>query len=122
DAAPADPGYPTPPFFGDPNARPDDYYEDAPAPRRGWVVTAAALVGLAVVGTAGAFAYRAVYTGGETRIITRDVGPSKITPPRPPPDASKPNDRLPSANQNEKLGPPPEQPMSIPEPPRTVPS
>ncbi len=30
------PGYPVPPFLGsDPNARPDEYYEDAPAPRRG---------------------------------------------------------------------------------------
>lgn len=115
-------GYPAPPFFGDPNARPDDYYEDAPAPRRGWIVTAAALVGLAVVGTAGAFAYRAVFTGGETRIITRDVGPSKITPVQTGQDsANKPGDRLASAGQNERLGPPPEQPIAIPEPPRTVP-
>ena len=122
DAAPADPGYAAPPFFGDPNARPDDYYEDTPAPRRGWVVTAAALVGLAVVGTAGAFAYRAVYTGGETRIITRDVGPSKITPaPTSQDAAAKASDRLASANKNERLGPPPEQPITIPEPPRTVP-
>jgi hypothetical protein len=115
-------GYPAPPFFGDPNARPDDYYDDAPAPRRGWVVTAAALVGLAVVGTAGAFAYRAVFTGGETRIITRDVGPSKITPAQTSQDsANKPGDRLAAAGQNERLGPPPEQPIAIPEPPRTVP-
>jgi sporulation related protein len=109
-------GYPAPPFFGDPN------YDDAPAPRRGWVVTAAALVGLAVVGTAGAFAYRAVFTGSETRIITRDVGPSKITPVQTGQDsANKPSDRLASAGQNERLGPPAEQPIAIPEPPRTVP-
>lgn len=117
------PGYPTPPFFGaDPNARPDEYYEDAPAPRRGWMVTAAALVGLAVVGTAGAFAYRAVFTGGAARIISRDLAPSKITPAQANQDnANKPGDRLAAAGQNEKLGPPPEQPMTIPEPPRTVP-
>jgi hypothetical protein len=109
-------GYPAPPFFGDPN------YDDAPAPRRGWIVTAAALVGLAVVGTAGAFAYRAVFTGGETRIITRDVGPSKITPVQTGQDnANKPSDRLASAGQNERMGPPAEQPITIPEPPRTVP-
>jgi hypothetical protein len=115
------PGYP-PPFLGsDPNERPDAYYEDAPTPRRGWLVTFAALVGVAVIGTAGAFAYRAVFTGGETRIITRDVQPSKITPTPTNQDASKPNERLASANQNEKLGPAPEQPMTIPEPPRTVP-
>jgi hypothetical protein len=109
-------GYPVPPFFGDPN------YDEAPAPRRGWFVTAAALVGLAVVGTAGAFAYRAVFTGSETRIITRDIGPSKITPVQPGQDsASKPSDRLASVGQNERLGPAPEQPIAIPEPPRTVP-
>src|ERR1043166_3107780 len=33
--------YPAPSFFGDPNSRPDDYYDDEPAPRRGWLVTAA---------------------------------------------------------------------------------
>jgi hypothetical protein len=122
DPAGAVPGYPAPPFFDDPNAQPDGYYDDAPAPRRGWLVTAAALVGLAVVGTAGAFAYRAVFTGGETRIITRDLGPSKITPAQTSQDsATKSGDRLASASQNERLGPPPEQPIAIPEPPRTVP-
>jgi hypothetical protein len=114
--APVNPGYPAPPFFGDPN------YDEAPAPRRGWLVTAAALVGLAVVGTAGAMAYRAVFTGSETRIITRDVGPSKITPVQTGQDsASKPGDRLAAAGQNERMGPPAEQPIAIPEPPRTVP-
>jgi sporulation related protein len=114
---PANPGYPAPPpFFGDPS------YDDAPAPRRGWLVTAAALVGLAVVGTAGAMAYRAVFTGSETRIITRDVGPSKVAPTQTSQDnATKPSDRLAAAGQNERLGPPPEQPMPIPEPPRTAP-
>jgi hypothetical protein len=118
DDAPANPAYPTPPpFFGDAN------YDEAPAPRRGWLVTAAALVGLAVVGTAGAFAYRAVFTGGPTKIITRDVGPSKITPAQTSQDnsAPKPSDRVAAIGQNERLGPPPEQPMPIPEPPRTVP-
>jgi hypothetical protein len=116
------PGYPVPPFLGsDPNTRPDEYYEDAPAPRRGWLVTAAALVGLAVIGTAGAFAYRAVFTGGEARMISRDVQPSKITPAQTNQDPNKAGERLASANQNERLGPPPEQPITIPEPPRTVP-
>jgi hypothetical protein len=125
-AAPADAqgDYAVPPFFGtDPNTRPDDYYEDAPAPRRGWLVTAAALVGLAVVGTAGAFAYRAVFTGGPPSIITRDVGPSKITAALANPDngASKASERLASAGQNERLGPPSEQPIAIPDPARTAP-
>lgn len=92
------------------------------SPRRGWVVTAGALVGLVVVGTAGAFAYRAVFTGGETGIITRDVGPSKITPVQTSLNsANKAGDRLASAGQNERMGPPPEQPIAIPWPPRTEP-
>ena len=92
------------------------------SPRRGWVVTAGALVGLVVVGTAGVFAYRAVFTGGETGIITRDVGPSKITPVQASLNsANKAGDRLASAAQNERMGPPPEQPIAIPWPPRTVP-
>jgi hypothetical protein len=91
-------------------------------PRRGWAVTAAALVGLAVVGTAGAFAYRAVFTGGATRIVTRDVGPSEIPPVQTSQNsANKTGDRLGSAGQNERMGPPPEQPIAIPWPPRTVP-
>ena len=126
DAASDDPqaGHGAPPFFDtDPNMRPDDYYEDERAPRRGWLVTAAALVGLAVVGTAGAFAYRAVFTGGEARIITRDMSPNKITPAQTTQDSAAKggNDRLASAGQNERLGPPPEQPLTIPDPPRTVP-
>ncbi len=116
------PGYGAPPFFGDPNERPDEYYEDAPAPRRGWMVTAAALVGLAVVGTAGAFAYRAVFSGSETRMITRDVGPSKITPVQTSQDGTnRQGDRVASVGANERMGPPPEQPIAIPEPPRTTP-
>ncbi len=85
-------------------------------------MTAAALVGLAVVGTAGAFAYRAVFSGGETRMITREVGPSKVTPAQTTQDnANRTSEQLASASQSEHLGPPPEQPMTIPEPPRTVP-
>jgi hypothetical protein len=120
-------GHTAPPFYGnDPNnARPDDYYEqeDEPAPRRGWLVTAAALVGLAVVGTAGAFAYRAVFTGGgPPSIITRDVGPNKITPASIPDSGSnKAIDRLASGGQSERLGPPPEQPIAISDPGRTAP-
>jgi hypothetical protein len=92
------------------------------SPLRGWVVPAAALVGLVVVGTAGALAYRAVFTGGEPGIITRDVGPSKIPPVQSSLNsANKAGDRLASAGQNERMGPPPEQPIAIPWPPRTVP-
>jgi hypothetical protein len=63
----------------------DDYEEDAPSGRRrsGFVLVAAVL-GLAVLGTAGAFAYRTMF--GDSMlpslppIIKADTGPTKILP------------------------------------------
>jgi sporulation related protein len=117
-AANAPPGYGAPPLFGTDAhaARPADYYDDAPAPRRrGWLVTAAALVGLAVIGTAGAFAYRAVFKGGPPPLITRDVRPDRMLPAQAAnADAGdKQNARLASTAGNEQMAPPPEQPINI---------
>jgi hypothetical protein len=118
-------GYPAAPYFGaGQQGQDEEYYDDAPAPaRRGWLVTAAALIGLAVIGTAGAFAYRAVFTPGSPSIITRDVQPNKIVPVTANNDngSSKQIDRLAAGGQNERLAPPPEQPISIPDPVRTAP-
>jgi hypothetical protein len=62
----------------------DDAYDDAPAGRRRiGVVAVAALFGLAVVGTAGAFGYRAVFGGSSSHVppvIKADTGPLKIVP------------------------------------------
>jgi SPOR domain len=118
-------GYPAAPYFGaGQQGQDEEYYDDAPAPaRRGWLVTAAALIGLTVIGVAGAFAYRAVFTPGSPSIITRDVQPNKIVPLTASNDngASKQIDRLAAAGQNERLAPPPEQPINIPDPVRTAP-
>jgi hypothetical protein len=125
DPAPAGghPGYgAAPSFFGaDPHAaRPADYY-DPPAPRRrGWLVTAAALVGLAVIGTAGAFAYRAVFRGGPPPLIVRDVRPDKMLPAQAAANADaadKQAERVAAAGSNEQMAPPPEQPINIPSAP-----
>jgi hypothetical protein len=114
---------PPPYFAADPQAgRPDAYYDDAPAPRRrGWLITVAALVGLAVLGTAGAFAYRAVVAGGPPPLITRDVRPDKMVPPTQNADngSNRQPDRLASGG-NEQMAPPPEQPINVavtPQPP-----
>ncbi|MDO9413791.1 MAG: SPOR domain-containing protein [Pseudolabrys sp.] len=63
----------------------DDYYDDAPPNRRRLGVLAiAGLFALAVIGTAGAFGYRAVFgtstTSGPPPVIKAEQAPSKIVP------------------------------------------
>ena len=64
----------------------DDMYDDAPrARRRGGLATALALVGCAVLGTAGAYAYRSYYGNPDAAqpppVITADNStPTKIVP------------------------------------------
>jgi hypothetical protein len=63
----------------------DDYYDDAPSPRRrSGVVVVMAILSLAVVGTAGAFGYRAMFGGSVLPtlppIIKASNGPNKIVP------------------------------------------
>ena len=104
----------------------DDYYEDAPGPRRrGGLITAAALLGLAVIGTAGAFAYRAVFTSsGPPAMIARDAGPNKILPAAQSADNTSGNqtyDRGSDRGQNERVVPREEQPLNIPDPMRNAP-
>ena len=97
------------------NARyPDDPYayqrgceqEPEPHTRSGWVVTVAAVLALAVVGTGAAFAYR-TYVGsprsGEPPIITADNSPTKVVPAQSKGGASKIPDRMPSGDGGERL-------------------
>ena len=72
-------------YYGDDDQMLDEGYDEAPPERRRAVVTIiAAVVGLAVVGTAGAFGYRAWSGGtgpaGEPPLIKADTAPSKIVP------------------------------------------
>ena len=95
------------------NARDDPYayqrgYEQEPAPRTrsGWVVTVAAVLTMAVVGTGAAFAYR-TYVGsprsGEPPIISADNSATKVVPAQSDGGASKIPDRMPSVGGGEKL-------------------
>ncbi len=100
-----------------------DYYDEAPTPRRrGGVITAAALLGLAVIGTAGAFAYRAVFTSaGPPSIIAREAGPNKIVPATQSADNSGSKqiyDRAGDRGQNERIVPREEQPLNLADPAR----
>lgn len=60
----------------------EDYADPLPQRRRGVLVMAAAVVGLALVGTAGAFGYWAWSTGprGEPPLIKADTTPNKVVP------------------------------------------
>jgi hypothetical protein len=100
----------------------DEYYEDAPPSRRRMVVMAiAGVAALAVIGTAGAFGYRAlVGSSGSTKpppVIKADTAPSKIVPATTGKDAQSNKlitDRVNERGQSEKLVSREEQPMDRP--------
>jgi hypothetical protein len=102
----------------------EDYEEEAPAGRRrsGFVVIAAVL-GLAVLGTAGAFAYRAMFGSSMLPslppIIKADDGPNKIVPTKPKSNASDQADA--NAPSGDKLVSREEQPVDVPAPANQTP-
>jgi SPOR domain len=106
-----EPAYPDDPYAY------QDGYEDEPeeAPkRRGGLLTVAAVLALAVVGTGAAFAYR-TYIGptrsGDPPIIRADNTPTKIIPTST--DSGKTSDRMPAGDGTEKLVPREETPVDV---------
>ena len=110
----------------------DGYYDDGHLPprgddagmlagrRRGGLMTIAAVLGLALVGTAGAFGYRA-FTGGSgdatPPIIKADPTPTKIMAAAPATDVNKPiQDRVGAATPvlTERIVPREEPPVAVP--------
>jgi hypothetical protein len=108
-----DPAYPDDPYAyqGD---YPEDLEEEAPK-RRAGMITVAAVLALAVVGTGAAFAYR-TYIGSprssEPPIIKADNSPTKIVP-APSDGAPKLPDRMVSGDGTEKIVPREEAPVDI---------
>jgi hypothetical protein len=107
-----------PAYADDGYAYQDDYADEArdQAPkRRGGLVTVAVVLGLAVVGTGAAFAYR-TYVGsprsGEPPIIRADTGPTKIMP-APSDGSAKVSDRMASGDGTEKIVPREEAPVDL---------
>jgi SPOR domain len=100
-------------------AEEEGYYEDGhPPKRRMGIMAIAAVFALAVIGTAGAFGYRAIFGGSRSSspppVIKADTAPSKIVPVA----ASKtPNkliyDRVADHAQDEKLVSREEKPVEI---------
>ncbi len=108
-----DPAYPD-----DPYAYQSDYPDeevDEPKKQRGGMMTVAAILALAVVGTGAAFAYK-TYIGsprsGEPPIIKADNTPTKIVP-APSDSASKVPDRMVSGDGTEKIVPREEAPVDV---------
>jgi len=105
----------------------DDYEDDAPNGRRrsGFLVVAAVL-GLAVLGTAGAFAYRAMFGGSMLPslppIIKAEDGPTRIMP-----NAANSQGRASdqaaanSSGSGDQLVPREETPVNVPQPANTMP-
>ena len=127
----AEHGHDGAPFYaGDPND-PGLYLEDEnfdPRPlrrRRGGLLTVVAVAGLAIVGTAAAFGYRAYIGSPATAkppVILADSGPNKVIPAQPGGEGS-PNkviyDRLPERSpQGERVVVREEQPVDRPAAPQ----
>jgi sporulation related protein len=115
-----------------PSAEPDYYGDEmsdegyVPPPRRpAWLIPVAAVLGLAVVGTAGAFGYRAL-TGPSSPaaappVIKADTTPAKVAPAAQPADAQpKIFDRVGETPASERVVSREEQPVDINTRPRPV--
>ncbi len=98
----------------------DDYYEDEqPSRRRMGILVIAGVFALAVVGTAGAFGYRALFgsssTSGPPPVIKAESTPSKIVPAsaKDPQSGKLITDRVNDKGLGEKLVSREEQPVAV---------
>ena len=100
----------------------EEYYEDVPPSRRRLGIMAiVGVFALAVIGTAGAFGYRALFgSSGSSQpppVIKADAGPSKVVPATTGKDAQSNKlitDRMNERGQSEKLVSREEQPIDKP--------
>jgi hypothetical protein len=95
----------------------EDGYEDEPEPvrKRSGLLTVAAVLALAVVGTGAAFAYRTYVGGaksGDPPIIKADNTPTKVIPASTDTSTKTP-DRMPIGDGSEKIVPREEKPVDV---------
>jgi SPOR domain len=120
----AEPNY----FFDGEPATDERFYDDPPRARRGnSLVTAAVLIGCAMLGTAGAYGYRAYYAGARSTdapIISADPTPNKVVPATASvaPQPGRPG-QVADASASEQVVTHQEEPVALPSPstpPRVV--
>ncbi len=125
---PQAPGYPDP-YYRDGTPGEDIYEEDSVPRRRGGMLTVMAVLSLALIGTAAAFGYRAVFgNSGSTPppVIKADTTPNKIVPAAPTAEQSKLiYDRVGDRAQAERIVAREEKPLDVKDsvaaaPPRVV--
>jgi hypothetical protein len=140
-AAPSDqqdhgPLFPSDPDVGGmPPPHDDDFYDDEPrGGRRRGLLTVFAVLGLAVLGTAGAFGYRTMFSGPRSSspppVIRASGEPNKVAPPPSAPDPSAGKfsyDRFGDAGKDEKVLKREEKPVDLakvtpPPPPPSAPA
>jgi sporulation related protein len=104
----------------DDHAYGDEYAQDQNTGRRGGFVFVAAIFALAVLGTAGAFGYRAMFGGPDLPalppIIKAEGGPNKIIPSGVGSPDSAARDNANNAGSRERLVSREERPVDIPPP------
>ncbi|WP_027527375.1 SPOR domain-containing protein [Bradyrhizobium sp. Ec3.3] len=110
-----DPSYPDDPYAYQSDYPEDELEDEAPQKKRGGLMTVAAILALAVVGTGGAFAYK-TYLGsprsGEPPIIKADNTPTKVVP-APADGSAKVPDRMVTGDGSEKIVPREEAPIDV---------
>ncbi len=124
------PGYETDPYYANqmPQAGEDLYDDVPPSRRRTGILAIAAVLALAVIGTAGAFGYRALFgssgSSGPPPVIKADATPSKIVPAarsKDPQNSKLIYDRVSERGQGEKVVSREEQPMEMKDKPTGFP-
>ena len=120
---PSQPGYerdPYQPASPQAGSEQDDYYEDEPPSRkRLGILVIAGIFALAVIGTAGAFGYRALFGGSSASVpppvIKADATPSKVVPAAAnnPQSNKQISDRIGDKATGERLVSREEQPVAV---------
>ncbi len=106
----------------------EEDYDDPPnGRRRGGLVLVVAILGLAVVGTAGAYAFRSVFSDSKSdsgsRVILADTRPAKIVPDTAGNETGSTKtiyDRINDRGQTERVVPREEQPVEVKDPSRST--
>lgn len=119
-------GYETDPYY-DEQDNGERYEDSSSARRRGGLLTVMAVLALAVIGTAAAFGYRAVFGSSGTvtppPVIKADTTPNKIVPASTSNEATSKliYDRVGDRNQTERVVVREEQPVDVKDATRSVP-